>query len=61
MIDFSDRIQLHDKYEDSLKLKEFAYDNFKFDEHGVKLSNRVENAVGKGEIVITGKEIAQYE
>ena len=61
MIDFSDRIQLHDKYEDSLKLKEFADDNFKFDEHGVKLSNRVENPVGKGEIVITGKEIAQYE
>ena len=36
------------------KLKEFADDNFKFDENGKKLSKRVENTVGKG-------EIARYE
>ena len=35
-------------------LKEFADDNFKFDENGRKLSKRVENTVGKG-------EIARYE
>ena len=34
----------------SSKLKEFADDNFKFDENGRKLSKRVENTVGKGEI-----------
>ena len=28
----------------------FAEDNFKFDENGRKLSKRVENTVGKGEI-----------
>ena len=39
---------------DSSKLKEFAGDNFKFDENGRKLSIRVENTVGKG-------EIARYE
>ena len=39
---------------DSSKLKEFADDNFKLDENGRKLSNRVENTVGKG-------EIARYE
>ena len=39
---------------DSSKLKEFADDNFKFDENGRKLSKHVENAVGKG-------EIARYE
>ena len=33
------------------KLKEFADDNFKFDENGRKLSKGVENTVGKGEIV----------
>ena len=32
------------------KLKEFADDNFKFDENGRKLSKRLENTVGKGEI-----------
>ena len=32
------------------KLKEFADDNFKFDEYGRKLSKKVENTVGKGEI-----------
>ena len=35
---------------DSSKLKEFAEDNFKFDENGRKLSKWVENTVGKGEI-----------
>ena len=35
---------------DSSKLKEFADDNFKFDENGRKLSKQVENTVGKGEI-----------
>ena len=35
---------------DSSKLKQFADDNFKFDENGRKLSKRVENTVGKGEI-----------
>ena len=39
---------------DSSKLKESADDNFKFDENGRKLSKRVENTVGKG-------EIARYE
>ena len=39
---------------DSSKLKEFADDNFKFEENGRKLSKRVENPVGKG-------EIARYE
>ena len=39
---------------DSSELKEFADDNFKFDENGRKLSKRVENTVGKG-------EIARYE
>ena len=39
---------------DSSKLKEFADNNFKFDENGRKLSNQVENIVGKG-------EIARYE
>ena len=35
-------------------MKEFADDNFKFDENGRKLSEQVENTVGKG-------EIARYE
>ena len=35
---------------DSSVLKEFADDNFKFDENGRKFSERVENTVGKGEI-----------
>ena len=39
---------------DSSKLKEFADDNFKFDENGRNLSKCVENTVGKG-------EIARYE
>ena len=32
------------------KLKEFADNNFKFDENGRKFSKRVENSMGKGEI-----------
>ena len=39
---------------DSSKLKEFADDNFKFDENGRKLSKQVENTVGIG-------DIARYE
>ena len=39
-----------DKILDSSKLKEFADGNFKFVENGRKLSKRVENTVGKGEI-----------
>ena len=31
------------------KPKEFAKDNFKFDENGKKLSKQVENSVGKGD------------
>ena len=31
-------------------MKKLADDNFKFDENGRKLSKRVENTVGKGEI-----------
>ena len=36
------------------QLKEFADDNFKFNENGRKLSKQVENTMGKG-------EIARYE
>ena len=43
-----------DKFKTLPKLKEFAHDNFRFDENGSKLSKRVENTVGKG-------EIARYE
>ena len=35
---------------DYSKLKGFADNNFKFDENGRKLSKRIENTVGKGEI-----------
>ena len=35
---------------DTSKLEEFADDSFKFDENGGKFSERVENAVGRGEI-----------
>ena len=35
---------------DSFKLKEFADDNFNFDENGREFSKQVENTVGKGEI-----------
>ena len=51
----SDLIPLpDDKSLDSSKLKEFADDNFKFEEIGRKLSKQVENTVGK-------EEIARYE
>ena len=43
-----------DKILDSFKLKEFADNDFRYDENGRKLSKRVENTVGKG-------EIARYE
>ena len=39
---------------DSSELKDFADENFKFDENGINLSKSVENTVGKG-------EIARYE
>ena len=39
---------------DSSKRKEFADDNFKFDENSREFSKQVENTVGKG-------EIARYE
>ena len=35
---------------DSSKLKEFADDNFRFNENGTKFFKRVENNVEKGEI-----------
>ena len=35
---------------DSSNLKEFADDNFKFDENGGKFSKGIENTMGKGEI-----------
>ena len=35
---------------DSSNLKEFADDNFKFDENGRKFSEPVENTAGNGEI-----------
>ena len=44
----------NDKFWTPPKRKEFADDNFKFDDNGGKLSKRVENTVGKG-------EIARYE
>ena len=38
-----------DKFLDTSKLKEFADDNFKFDENGRKFFKQVENTVGKGQ------------
>ena len=35
---------------DCFKLKEFADNNFKFDENGIQLSKRIDKMVGKGEI-----------
>ena len=32
------------------RIQDIAYDNFRFDENGRKLSELVENTVGKGEI-----------
>ena len=45
---------LNDKFLDSYKLKEFADDNFEFNENGRKFFKWVENNVGK-------REIARYE
>ena len=42
------------KFQSLPKLKEFADDNYRFDENGRTLSKSVENTVGKG-------EIARYE
>ena len=39
-----------DKILERSKLKQFADDNFKFDENSRKFSKRVKNIVGKGEI-----------
>ena len=39
-----------DKILDWSKLKQFADDNYKFDENSRKFSKQVENTVGKGEI-----------
>ena len=44
----------NDKILDASKLKDFADDNFKFDEDVRKFMKRVKNTVGKG-------EIARYE
>ena len=40
----------NDKFKTDPNSKEFADDNFKFDENGRKLSKLVENTVGKGKI-----------
>ena len=42
----------NDKILDSSILKEFADDNFNFDENGRKFLKWVENIVGKGELLI---------
>ena len=45
----------------NFKLKEFADNNFKFVENGRKLSKRVENTVGKGEIARYEKRLVSQE
>ena len=40
----------NDGFLDSSKLKEFAYDNYEFDENGRKVSKQVENIVDKAEM-----------
>ena len=47
---FQDFLSPLPKRQDSSELKEFADDDFRFDENGGKFSNRVENTAGKGEI-----------
>ena len=37
---------------DSSKLKDFADNNLEFDKNGSKVSKRIENTVGKGEIAL---------
>ena len=54
MVHFDALIHYRRHILDSSKLKEFADDNFKFDENSSKLSKLVENTVWKG-------EIARYE
>ena len=41
-------------------MKEFADDNFRFDENGTKLSKQVENTMGKGEIACYDKQFLLY-
>ena len=52
MISYARNVELFPKRQilDISKLKEFADDNFKFNENGRKFSKWVENTVGKGEI-----------
>ena len=51
MLHFDELSPLQDnKFLDRSKLKHSADDNFKFHENSRKLSKRVENTVGKGEI-----------
>ena len=45
---------------DSSKLKEFAEDKFKCDENDGKFSKRVENTVGKGEMLVTSNFSFSY-
>ena len=40
----------NEKFWTPSRLKEFADDNFRFDENGIKFFNRLENTVRKGEI-----------
>ena len=40
----------YDNISDYSKLKEFADDNFRVEENGIKFSKWVKNSVGKGEI-----------
>ena len=42
----------NDKILDLSKLKEFADDNFQFDENDIKFSKKIANTVGKGEIAL---------
>ena len=44
------RVQLTLSQTTNFRLEEFSDDNFRFDENGKKISKRVENTVGKGEI-----------
>ena len=46
----SDALTLYQQILDPSKLKEFADNNYKFDENGRKFYKCIENTVGKGEI-----------
>ena len=50
LLDSNDRPFPKRQFLDSAKLKEFAVDNFRFDEYGRKFMKWVENTVGKEEI-----------